>query len=147
MQSLIAEIQKRSMKKKVPDLRPGQTVRIHQKIIEGDKERTQMFEGLVIKIGSGMGVDKTFTVRKVVEGIGVEKTYPFHSPNVLKIEIKKASHVRRARLYYMRGLEGKATRLREKTIKGETEEREAAIAELAEQKAKENAEKSEAKPA
>jgi len=144
MQHLIEEIQKISLKKKIPELTPGMTVRVHQKIKEGDKERVQVFEGVIIAIGSGKGVDKNFTVRKLVDNIGVEKTFPFHSPIVTKVEIKKTGKVRRAKLYYMRNLQGKAARLKDKNLKlaGVTEkEKEKLIAELAEQKAKEEAEK------
>lgn len=101
------------MTKTVPVLEPGMTIRVHQKISEGGKERTQIFEGLVIKIGSGSGVNKTFTVRKVVDGIGVEKIFPFYTPSIEKIELMKRGKVRRAKLYYMRDLQGKATRLRD----------------------------------
>lgn len=102
--------------KKVPKLKAGQTVRVHQRIKDGDKERTQIFEGLVIKISSGSGTGKTFTVRRVFQGIGVEKIFPFHSPNVLKIELVKSSKVRRSKLYYMRELTGKAARLKERIL-------------------------------
>ncbi len=86
----------------LPTLKSGLTVRVHQKIKEGDKQRVQIFEGLVIKISSGSGVSKTFTVRKVVDGVGVEKIFPVQSPNVSKIEVVRASKVRRAKLYYLR---------------------------------------------
>ncbi|MBI5152361.1 50S ribosomal protein L19 [Candidatus Peregrinibacteria bacterium] len=148
MHQLIEEIQKISLKKKIPELAPGMTVRVSQKIKEGDKERLQAFEGVVISVGSGSGVDKNFTVRKIVDGIGVEKTFPFHSPIVAKIEIKKTGKIRRAKLYYMRNLQGKAARLKEKGLR-ETpeEEKEKAVAELAEQKAKEEAVKAKAETA
>lgn len=102
--------------KRVPQLKVGQTVRVHQKIKEGNKERIQIFEGLVIKISSGHGVSKTFTVRKVFQGIGVEKIFPIHSPNIEKIEVTKSSKIRRAKLYYMRERTGKAARLKEKML-------------------------------
>jgi large subunit ribosomal protein L19 len=102
-----------SSMKKVPDLRAGATVRVYQKIKEGGKERVQMFQGLVIRVSAGAKVDKTFTVRKVVEGVGVEKIFPVYTPTIEKIEIVKQGKVRRAKLYYMRDLEGKSTRLRE----------------------------------
>lgn len=86
----------------IPDLKSGYTVRVHQKIKEGDKERLQAFEGLIIKINAGFGASKTFTVRRVVDGIGVEKIFPVHSPNIAKIDIVKKSKVRRAKLYYLR---------------------------------------------
>lgn len=97
-----------------PTLRPGYAVRIHQKIKEGEKERIQIFEGLVIALNSGNGSNKTFTVRKVVQGIGVEKIFPLYSPNIAKIEIKKTFGVRRAKLYYLRKEEGLSSRLRAK---------------------------------
>lgn len=128
--------------KKVPEVKPGHTVRVHQIIKEGEKERVQIFEGLVIKIGSGHGADKTFTVRKVVEGIGVEKVFPLYSPMIKKIELKKYSKVRRAKLYYMRDRFGKSARMKEGFISGVDEkEFEKSIEELAEIKAKEEAEK------
>lgn len=99
--------------KKVPEIKPGATVKVYQKIKEGGKERVQMFQGLVIKVNSGKGVDKTFTVRKVVDGVGVEKIFPFHTPTIEKVVIMKQGKVRRAKLYYMRDLQGKSTRLRE----------------------------------
>lgn len=113
--ALIQKVQS-SFLKKVPSLRPGLTVRVHQKIKEGGKERIQVFEGLVIKISSGAGLDKTFTLRKVVDGIGVEKIFPLHSPNIAKIKVVKEAKVRRAKLYYMRERFGKSARLREKHV-------------------------------
>lgn len=89
---------------------------VHQKIKEGEKERIQIFKGLVIRINAGHKTDKTFTVRKVVEGVGVEKIFPMHSSMITKIEVVKQGKVRRAKLFYMRDLEGKSTRLREKAI-------------------------------
>lgn len=94
-------------------LKSGYTVRVHQKIREGDKERIQVFEGIIIKINSGSGVNKTITVRKVIDGIGVEKIFPLESPNIAKLEITKKSKVRRAKLYYLRGEEGKKVKLYE----------------------------------
>lgn len=144
MQQLINEIQKISMKKKIPELRPGMSVKVSQKIKEGDKERVQAFEGVILAVSSGTGVEKHFTVRKIVDHIGVEKTFPFYSPVITKIEIKKAGKVRRAKLYYMRELQGKASRLKDMEIKlskEEIAEREKAIEELAIKKAQEDAEK------
>jgi len=115
MQSLIREVQK-SQLKKVPQIKPGYTVKVHQKIKEGNKERLQAFEGLVIKVGHGEGVEKTFTVRKIVQGIGVEKIFPMHSPNLAKIEVKKKAKVRRSKLYYMRERSGKSARLQERQV-------------------------------
>lgn len=140
--SILQEVQKLAVKKKIPEIKPGYTVSVHQRIKEGEKERVQIFEGLIIAINSGYGADKTFTVRKVVEGIGVEKIFPLYSPLLEKIEVKKESDVRRAKLYYMRKRTGKSTRLKESFI-GE-EEIEKSVAELAEQKAKEEAAKEQA---
>lgn len=100
-------------KASVPDLKPGYLVRIHQKIKEGNKERVQVFEGTVIKVNAGYGIDSTFTVRKVSDGIGVERIYPFHSVNIIKIEVLRAFKVKRAKLNYLRNLSGKALRLPE----------------------------------
>ena len=115
---LLHEVGKKNLKK-VPDLKPGSTVRVHQKIKEGEKERVQVFEGLIIAVNSGNGADKTFTVRKIVEGIGVEKVFPIHSPNIAKIQVKKTSNVRRSKLYYMRQRSGKSARLKEKHLSDE----------------------------
>ena len=96
-----------------PDLRPGVTVRVHVKIREGEKERVQVFEGVVIGIRRA-GVRSTFTVRKVSFGQGVERIFPMHSPSIDKVEIGRAARVRRAKLYFLRKLRGRAARLREK---------------------------------
>ena len=96
-----------------PDLRPGLTVRVHVKIREGEKERIQVFEGVIIAIKRG-GPRGTFTVRKVSFGQGVERIFPLHSPSIAKIEIGRAARVRRAKLYFLRKLRGRAARLREK---------------------------------
>lgn len=131
----LQDIQKLAIKKKVPVIQTGHTVRVHQKIKEGEKERIQIFEGLVIRVNSGHGADKTFTVRKIVQGIGVEKIFPLYSPNIQKIEVKKESKVRRAKLYYMRERAGKSARLKgsfvsEAETPGE-QEMEKAVEELA----------------
>lgn len=99
---LIQGIEKKFINKKVPLLRPGYTVRVHQKIKEGEKERIQIFEGLVVGLNAGQGSSKTFTVRKVVQGIGVEKIFPLYSTQIAKIEIKKTFKVRRAKINFMR---------------------------------------------
>ncbi len=99
-------------KKEVADLRPGETVRVHVKVVEGEKERTQVFEGIVIRI-SGKGHRATFTVRKISYGIGVERIFPFHSPRVEKVEVVSRGKVRRAKLYYLRKRSGKGARLYE----------------------------------
>ncbi|MBI5631207.1 MAG: 50S ribosomal protein L19 [Elusimicrobia bacterium] len=99
-------------KKSVPEFRPGDTVRVHIKVIEGDSERVQAFEGTVIS-RRGSGASQTFTVRKVSFGVGVERTFPVSSPHIAQIELVKSGRVRRARLYYLRALTGKAARLAE----------------------------------
>jgi large subunit ribosomal protein L19 len=143
--NLLQEIQELPLKNKkaLSEIRAGHTVRVHQIIKEGDKERVQIFEGLVIKVNSGHGADKTITVRKVVEGIGVEKIFPVYSPIIKKIEIKKQSKVRRAKLYYMRGRFGKSARMKEDFVEEEAEV-EKSIEELAAIKAKEEAAKAKA---
>jgi large subunit ribosomal protein L19 len=103
------EIQRRDL----PPFRPGDTVRVHVKIREGDKERTQVFEGVVIRRRKGAN-NGSFTVRKISYGVGVERIFPISSPNVEKVEIKSRGHVRRSRLYYLRDLKGKKARLRSK---------------------------------
>jgi large subunit ribosomal protein L19 len=97
----------------IPDFRPGDTVRVHARIREGEKERIQVFEGVVIRRRKG-GTGATFTVRKVSYGIGVEKVFPLHSPLIDKVEVVTRGRVRRARLYYLRNLRGKAARIKEK---------------------------------
>lgn len=118
MHPTIAKLQTKNLKK-VPEVKTGFTVRVSQKVKEGNKERIQNFEGLVIKVGHGAGVEKTFTVRKIVEGIGVEKTFPFHSPLIEKIHVVKKAKVRREKLYYMRDRFGKSARLTEKQVTDE----------------------------
>lgn len=110
---VIQEFDKKLLKLKIPELRGGYTVRIQQKIKEGEKERLQAFEGIVVKINAGYGPGKTITVRKVVDGIGVEKIFPVHSPNIASIDIVKKLKVRRAKLYYLRGKLGKHYKLYE----------------------------------
>ncbi|MEZ2094742.1 50S ribosomal protein L19, partial [Staphylococcus aureus] len=92
--------------------RPGDTLRVHVRIIEGTRERIQVFEGVVIKRRGG-GVSETFTVRKISSGVGVERTFPLHTPKIEKIEVKRRGKVRRAKLYYLRSLRGKAARIQE----------------------------------
>lgn len=114
---MISEFELKSVKKDLPEFRSGATVRVHQKIREGDKERVQIFEGVLIKIAGNSPFNKMITVRKVIDGIGVEKIYPVNSPNVAKIEIVKRSKVRRAKLYYLRGKEGSRVKLYEEKKK------------------------------
>ena len=97
----------------LPEFAPGDTVRVHVRVIEGDKERVQIFEGVVIAI-QGSGSTETFTVRKISSGVGVERIFPFASPRIAKLERVREGRVRRAKLYYLRGLRGKAARIREK---------------------------------
>lgn len=99
-------------KKEIPDLRPGQRVRVHVRITEGEKERIQMFEGVVIGL-SGEGTRRTFTVRKISYGVGVERIFPIHSPRIDKVEVVALGRVRRAKLYYLRQLSGRRARLEE----------------------------------
>jgi len=101
------------LRRDLPPFRSGDTVRVHVKVKEGDKERIQVFEGVVIRRRRG-GASATFTVRKISYGVGVERIFPIESPTVEKVEIKSRGHVRRARLYYLRDLKGKAARLRSK---------------------------------
>lgn len=115
-QVILHHVSATAVKKEVPDLRPGQVVRIHQKIKEGEKERIQIFEGLIISLNAGHNADKTFSVRKVVEGVGVEKIFPLYSSIIEKIEVVKQGKVRRSKLYYMRDLQGKSTRLQEEAM-------------------------------
>lgn len=118
MHPLIREEQKKQLQR-VPEVRSGYTVRVSQRIKEGEKERIQNFEGLVIKVNHGEGVEGTFTVRKIVEGVGVEKIFPLHSPNIKKIVVIKKAKVRRSKLYYMRERSGKSARLTERHVTAE----------------------------
>jgi large subunit ribosomal protein L19 len=97
----------------VPDFRPGDTVRVHVRVVEGDKSRIQVYQGVVIGRRGG-GTRETFTVRKISGGVGVERVFPLHSPNVDKIEVVRQGKVRRAKLYYLRGLRGKKARIEER---------------------------------
>ncbi len=110
--NLVDQIEQQEMKQDVPQVRIGDTVRVHMRIVEGEKERTQVIEGVVIKMRGGAN-RKTITVRKVSFGVGVERIFPIHSPRVVKIEIVKHAKVRRAKLYFLRELRGKAARLKE----------------------------------
>ncbi|EZP78018.1 hypothetical protein H839_04749 [Parageobacillus genomosp. 1] len=115
MHHLIQEITKEQLRTDLPDFRPGDTVRVHVKVVEGNRERIQVFEGVVIK-RRGAGISETFTVRKVSYGVGVERTFPVHTPKIAKLEIVRRGKVRRAKLYYLRQLRGKAARIKEKTV-------------------------------
>lgn len=136
------KILEKYMKKNIPDVRSGDTVKVHIKVKEGAKERVQIFEGLVIATKHGKTLDGSFTVRKESFGIGVERTFPLHSPRIVKIERVKQSRVRRSKLYYMRELSGKNARLKEVNRDSVVWEEKAAEEELkriAEEKAKEAA--------
>jgi large subunit ribosomal protein L19 len=111
--NLIQKIEAEQAQNKVPDFRPGDTLRVHAKIVEGDKERVQVFEGVCIRRSAG-GNRATFTVRKNSYGVGVERTFPLHSPRIDRIEVKSRGVVRRSRLYYLRDLTGKKARIRER---------------------------------
>lgn len=113
MQKLIADITKDQLRTDHPDFRAGDTVKVHAKVVEGTRERIQVFEGVVIKRQNG-GISETFTVRKLSYGVGVERTFPVHSPRVAKIEVSRRGIVRRAKLYYLRNLRGKAARIKER---------------------------------
>lgn len=110
---LIRQIESEQTRSDLPDFSPGDSVRVHVKIVEGARERTQVFEGIVIKRQGG-GLRETFTVRRVTYGVGVERTFPLHSPKIERLEIVRYGDVRRAKLYYLRKLTGKAARIREK---------------------------------
>ncbi|MGS7003553.1 50S ribosomal protein L19 [Staphylococcus aureus] len=109
---LIEAVTKSQLRTDLPSFRPGDTLRVHVRIIEGTRERIQVFEGVVIKRRGG-GVSESFTVRKISSGVGVERTFPLHTPKIEKIEVKRRGKVRRAKLYYLRSLRGKAARIQE----------------------------------
>lgn len=112
MKPIIREVTEEQCRKDLPEFRAGDTVRVHVKVIEGQRERIQVFEGVVIA-RRGTGISETFTVRKVSYGVGVERIFPLHSPRVAKIEVVRRGKVRRAKLYYLRKLRGKAARIKE----------------------------------
>lgn len=112
MNNVIRELQKEQLKSDIPAFRPGDTLRIHVKVIEGQRERIQIFEGVVIR-RRGTGVSETFIVRKISGGVGVERTFPLHSPKLDKIEVIRRGKVRRAKIYYLRNLRGKKARIKE----------------------------------
>lgn len=109
---IIASIEQEQLRQDIPQFRPGDTVQVHAKIVEGNRERIQVFEGVVIKRRGG-GLRETFTVRRVSYGVGVERTFPIHSPRIEKIVVTRRGKVRRAKLYYLRNLTGKAARIKE----------------------------------
>lgn len=114
MVDLVRSLEQSQLKAELPDIRPGDTVRVHNRIVEGDQERVQVFQGTVIRVRKG-GVNANFTVRRIAShGIGVERTFLFHSPRVEKVEVLRRAHVRRAKLYFLRERRGRKARLREK---------------------------------
>ncbi|HKA88583.1 MAG TPA: 50S ribosomal protein L19 [Haliangiales bacterium] len=117
--TILKAIEKRQMRANVPEFRVGDTVKVHVKIKEGDKERVQAFEGVVIARARGTA-RASFTVRKISYGVGVERVFPLHSPMIEKVDVMVRGDVRRARLYYLRNLQGKAARIREKKAGVET---------------------------
>ena len=112
MSTIIERINQEQMRVDHPDFRPGDTVKVHIRIVEGNKERIQIFQGVVIKRKRG-AMDASFTVRKISHGVGVEKTFALHNPRTDKVEVVTRGRVRRSRLYYLRGRRGKAARIRE----------------------------------
>jgi len=110
--NIVQAITQEQLRQDVPSFRPGDTLKVYVKVIEGSRERIQLFEGVVIKRRGG-GISETFTVRKISYGVGVERTFPVHSPKVDKIEVARRGKVRRAKLYYLRELRGKAARIKE----------------------------------
>ncbi|KRK65667.1 50S ribosomal protein L19 [Companilactobacillus tucceti DSM 20183] len=115
MKPLIQDITKEQLRSDIPDFRPGDTVRVHAKVVEGSRERIQLFEGVVIK-RRGSGVSATYTVRKMSSGVGVERTFPLNTPRVEKIDVVRHGLVRRSKLYYLRDRKGKAARIKERRI-------------------------------
>lgn len=142
MTTLLEKFNK-DQEKSLPDLRPGDTIKVHQKIKEGNKERIQIFEGIIIAIKHGSGISATMTVRKIVDTIGVERVFPIHSPAIDKIEVVKHGKVRRGKLYYLRTAKGKKAKLKRKdfaaaiapeepTVQATTEEASAPVVETPE---------------
>ena len=120
----VAQVEKSYLRDDIPEFRSGDTVRVHVKIKEGDKERVQVFQGTVTSRRGG-GIGATFTVRKVSSGVGVERVFPLHSPNLAKIERIRAGQVRRKKLYYLRELTGKSARIKEQILEAETNQKSA----------------------
>ena len=114
MQTKIVQATYGDIRKDLSQFHSGDTISVGYRVIEGSRSRVQIFEGVVIKISAGHGLDKTFTVRKISGGIGVERIFPFHSPNIESVKVLKEGKVRRAKLYYLRGLKGKATRIKDR---------------------------------
>ena len=111
--TILENVTSAQLRSDIPEFRAGDTVKVYAKIVEGSRERIQLFEGVVIK-RKGSGIQATYTVRKISSGVGVERTFPLHSPRVEKIEVVRFGAVRRATLYYLRALQGKAARIKER---------------------------------
>ena len=116
MGTILESIRQQQLKSDLPDIYPGDTVRVHAKVVEGTRERIQVFEGLVIRVTGG-GLRRNFTVRRVTHGVGVERTFLLHSPRIDKVDVVRHGEVRQARLYYLRGKVGKEARIRERRAK------------------------------
>lgn len=112
MQNIITEITQEQLRTDLPNFRPGDTVRVHVKVVEGTRERIQLYEGVVIQRRGG-GISETFTVRKISYGVGVERIFPVHTPKITLLEVIRRGKVRRAKLFYLRNLRGKAARIKE----------------------------------
>jgi len=128
MSKILDEFNK-SQLKPMPDIKSGQTVKVHQKIKEGDKDRIQIFEGIVIARKHGKGINSTITVRKVTDGIGIERIFPVYSPSIEKIEVVRTGKTRRAKLYYLRTAKGKKARLKNKEFAAAISEEEKPVSE------------------
>ena len=113
MTNVVDQVASESLRTDLPEFRAGDTLKVHVKVVEGNRSRVQVFQGVCIKI-QGSGIGRTFTVRKVSFGVGVERTFPLHTPIIEKIEVATRGDVRRAKLYYLRNLRGKAAKIREK---------------------------------
>ena len=139
--NVIQQLEKEQQKEKVPALRAGDTVKVHAKVVEGTRERIQVFEGTVIRVTGG-GLRQNFTVRRVTHGVGVERTFLIHSPRIEKIDVLRHGDVRQARLYYLRGKVGKGARIRERraALGAEPEAAEGEETEVAETEESEEAE-------
>lgn len=113
MNEIVSQIAAEQLRSDLPDFRPGDSVKVHVKVVEGNRSRIQVFAGVVIS-RTGRGIGEAFTVRKISFGTGVERTFPLHSPIIEKLEVERRGDVRRAKLYYLRGLRGKAAKIKEK---------------------------------
>ena len=117
MMNVIGSLEAEALKSDLPQFRAGDRIRVHVKVVEGDKSRIQVYEGDVIARRGSEGLRATFTVRKTSSGVGVERTFPLHSPNIDKIEVVRLGRVRRAKIFYLRGLRGKKARIRERRVR------------------------------